>query len=761
MRSEEFVSHLCSQPEYKGQLVHCERIAPREAHYANLSRPLAPALQRVLAQLGVKRFYSHQAQAINAARQGRSVMVATGTASGKTLCYNVPVLDAVLNDPLGRALYLFPTKALAQDQLRALKELVSPEMNKVHLDTYDGDTAPSARTRIRKSATIVLSNPDMLHVGILPNHLHWASFFRHLKYVILDEAHTYRGIFGSHVACLMRRLRRVCALYGANPQFVLCSATIANPGDHAQSLTGVEMVVVQEDGAPQGPRQFVLWNPPTIDKAKTERRSINSEAAWILSEMAKQGVRNITFVRARKVAELVLLYARQALQRERPELVSRITSYRSGYRPEERREIEQRLFKGDLLGVAATNALELGIDVGQLDATVLVGYPGSIASTWQQAGRAGRGKREALNILIGQDNPLDQYFMRHPQDLFGRPQHALVDPGNLHILRAHLPCAALESPLRSADETLFGEGYVDAMISLEQDNTLEYRDERWYLVHDDYPAQHVNLRASSGQNYLLVDETAGHRTLEEVDEATALFRIYPGAIFLHQAESYLVTHLDLGRHLAYARPADVNYYTQPRELNDVHIVRSYQCRPLASTTLYFGQVRVTDQVIGFRRRQQYTEALLSEDPLNLPSHSFETQAIWFEVPESIRRAVVRQGLDFAGGLHAVEHACIGLLPLYALCDRNDIGGLSTPQHPDTGQPQIFIYDAYAGGVGIAKKGCDFIEELWQSTLDVVQHCPCESGCPSCIQSPKCGNNNEPLDKGAAVVILQALLKRRP
>jgi DEAD/DEAH box helicase domain-containing protein len=748
VQTEGFVVHLCSQPEYKGQLVHNEQIMPRPASYAGLSRPLAPALQRVLARSGIERFYSHQAQAINAAREGRSVMVATGTASGKTLCYNVPVLDAALNDPLSRALYLFPTKALAQDQLRALGELVSLEMKKVHLDTYDGDTAPAARTRIRKSATIVLSNPDMLHVGILPNHPHWASFFRHLRYVVLDEAHTYRGVFGSHIACLMRRLRRVCALYGADPQFILCSATIANPGEHAQRLTGKEMVIVQEDGAPQGPRQFVLWNPPTIDKAKTERRSINSEAAWILSEMAKQGVRNITFVRARKVAELILLYARQVLQRERPELVSRIASYRAGYRSEERREIEQRLFRGDLLGVTATNALELGIDIGQLDATVLVGYPGSIASTWQQAGRAGRGKREALNILIGQDNPLDQFFMRHPQELFGRPhEHALVDPGNLHILRAHLPCAALESPLRSADETLFG-------------GTLDYRDERWCLVHDDYPAQHVNLRSTSGQNYLLVDETAGHRTLEEVDEATALFRIYPGAIFLHQADSYLVTHLDLGRHVAYARPVDVNYYTQPRELNDVRIVRSYQCRPLGSTTLYFGQVRVTDQVIGFRRRQQFTEALLSEEPLDLPSNSFETQAIWFEVPDAVRRAVVRRGLDFAGGLHAVEHACIGMLPLYALCDRNDIGGLSTPQHPDTGQPQVFIYDAYAGGVGIAKKGYEFIEELWQSTLDVVQSCPCESGCPSCIQSPKCGNNNEPLDKEAAVVILQALLKPR-
>ncbi|MBN1401436.1 MAG: DEAD/DEAH box helicase [Anaerolineae bacterium] len=754
-----FMRHLRALPDYAGQIVHEELLAPHAAEYAELERPLPASLAESLAQQGVARLYTHQAEAINAVRAGQNIIVATGTASGKTLCYNVPLLEAALHDPLTRGLYLFPTKALAQDQLRALNDLgAAPALEHLTVGTYDGDTPQGARPRLRRTATVVLTNPDMLHVGILPNHDHWAGFFRYLKYVVLDEAHIYRGVFGSHVAALLRRLRRVCHLYGSEPQFILCSATIANAQEHASRLTGCPVQVVEHDGAPHGPRHFVLWNPPFLDQAAGVRQSVNTQASLILSEMVKHALRNITFVRARKVAELLLLYTRNALEREQPDLAARIAAYRSGYLAQDRRTIEQRLFAGELLGVTATNALELGIDVGHLDATLLVGYPGTIASTWQQAGRAGRGRGEAFNVLIGQDNPLDQYFMRHPQELFGRPhEHALIDPANPYILADHLTCAAYESPLGPEDRALFGPECDAVLVQLEDEGVLQQRDGRWYHCVDDYPAQHVNLRSASASDFWLVDESAEGQVLEHIDSATAFLRVYPGAIYLHQAQSYLVTDLDLGARVAYARPVEASYYTEPREVNDVRIVRSLESRVLGATVVYFGRVRVTQQVIGFRRRQQFTEALLSDHVVDLPETQFETQALWFEITPRIQSRVTGHGLDLAGGLHAIEHACIGMLPLLTMCDRNDIGGLSTPEHPDTGCAQVFVYDGYPGGMGLVHKGFELIEELWRRTLQCVRECPCEVGCPSCIYSYKCGNNNEPLDKEAAVVILSALL----
>jgi len=749
---------LRSWRDYDGQIVHVEQIPPQPARYGRLSRPLSPALQKALERCGIRRLYTHQTEAINALRGGRHVIVATGTATGKSLCYNIPVLEAILEEPESRALYLFPTKALAQDQLRSLRQITSPRLGTARAATYDGDTPISARGRVRRKATIILSNPDMLNVGILPNHARWAFFFRHLRYVVLDEAHTYRGIFGSHVACLMRRLRRICAFYGSHPQFVLCSATIANPRPHALRLTGHETMVIGRDGAPHGPRLFVLWNPPLLDRELGVRRSVNTEATKIFAEMVRQGIRNITFTRARKVAELILLYARDILGRTQPDLVDRVSAYRGGYLAEERREIERKLFAGELVGVTATNALELGVDIGHLDATISVGYPGSIASTWQQAGRAGRGERHALNILIGYDNPLDQFFMRHPEELFSRPhESALLDPGNLHVLKAHLTCAAFEHPLAQDDASLFGQGYEDALKILEQDHTLQRRKDRWYLASEDYPARRVNIRGIGDATYLLVDETSDCRIMEEIDAALAFVRVHPGAIYLHRGDSYLITRLDIDARVAYARPVDSDYYTQVRELNDVHIVRSIESRSLRSTDLFFGIVRVTRQVVGYLRKQRLTDALVGQEALDLPTYSFKTQALWFEVRDEIRRQVEARGGNLEGGLHALEHACIAILPSFTMCDRNDIGGISSARHPDTDRAQIFIYDGYPGGVGIAKKGYQLAESLWQRTFEAVRDCPCESGCPSCIQSPKCGNNNQPLDKAAALCILESLL----
>ena len=764
MDTKEFVAHLKRQRFYKGQIMHVEHIPPREARYGELDNPLPPPLQEALGKvIGVNDhsplLYTHQAQAINAVREGKNVVVATSTASGKTLCYNVPVLEAIIEDPRSRALYLFPTKALAQDQLRSLRELIRrmPLKTPIRFGTYDGDTPQSTRTRRRREAAIILTNPDMLHVGILPNHTLWARFFANLKFVVIDEAHVYRGVFGSHVACILRRLRRICDFYGSKPRFILCSATIANPAEHAERLIGLPVEVIDDDGSPRGAKDFILWNPPFIDQAKTTRRSANMEATFIFMEMVRKGIRNITFTKARKVTELILLYAREGLDKQFAPLVQ---PYRAGYLPEERRRIERDLFQGKLLGVTATSALELGIDVGSLDATVLVGYPGTIARLWQQAGRAGRGVRESLSILIGLDNPLDQYFMRHPEELFGRShESALIDPGNVHILEQHLLCAAHELPLStdSSDEEIFGPGFREALSNLERQGILQCRRHRWYNVGPDYPAQNVSIRSASGAKFLLLDESQGYRVLEEIEANSALFRVHPGAIYLHQGESYLVTGLDLEAGIAYLRPVDVDYYTEPQQISDVHIIRSYRARKFPTTNAFFGRVRATEQVIGYKRKQRFSEAVLSVEYLDLPPQSFETTALWFDIPPEIAREVKRRGLDFHGGLHAVEHASIGILPLFAMCDRWDIGGLSTPEHPDTGKPQIFIYDAFPGGVGIAEKGFEVLEELWEATLDAVEGCPCEGGCPSCIQSPKCGNNNQPLDKEAAIVILRGLL----
>ncbi|GIL15667.1 MAG: helicase [Chloroflexota bacterium] len=763
MSPTQFLTSLRSDKHYANQIVHLEHLAPRAAKYARLEKSLHPALQGALKQSGIEKFFSHQAHAINAAREGYDVVVATSTSSGKTLCYNIPVLEAILDESQSRALYLFPTKALAQDQLRALEE-ITRELEtgtRIVFDTYDGDTKREARTKLRRRGNIILTNPDMLSLGILPNHSMWADFIANLKYIVIDEAHVYRGVFGSQVACVLRRLRRICEYYSANPQFIFCSATIANPGEHVHRLSGRRAQVIAEDGAPRGQREFALWNPPFIDKTRTTRRSANSEAAHLFSELVREKMRNITFVRARKLAELVLLYARDNLKRTAPELVDKVKSYRAGYLADERRAIERDLFSGKLLGVTATNALELGIDVGHLDATVVVGFPGTIASLWQQVGRSGRGTRDALSILVGMDDPLNQFFMRHPEVLFAKPvEHALIYPDNPYILEKHLPCAAYELPLTNADEDLFGPGFVEAMIRLERSGTLDYRNEQWYFRGLGYPAEKVNIRSVSDQIISLVDTKHNFKTIEEIEATTAMQRCYEGAIYLHQGESYLITKLDLEAGAAYCKPVDVDFYTEVRENGETRILKALREREVGNTLAYYGDVRVTEQIVGYRRKRQFTEEVLATIDLDYPPQLFDTKAVWWDIPGKCSHDLSRAGCDFAGAMHAAEHACIGLLPLFAMCDRWDIGGLSILLHPDTGKPQIFIYDGFPGGIGITEKAFALLESLWTATLETIEQCPCEFGCPSCVQSPKCGNNNEPLDKKGAVILLRGLLGKR-
>lgn len=728
------------------RVVHVERVPPRPARFADPAEPLPAPLVRALEASGIRRLYVHQARALDCVRAGRSVVVTTRTASGKTLCYNLPVLEALLAEPRARALYVFPTKALAQDQLDALQSMGLP----VRCGVYDGDTPLSERARIREEAQVVLTNPDMLHVGILPQHGRWVRLFRGLRFVILDDLHVYRGVFGSHVAGVLRRLQRVCRAYGTQPQFVCTSATLANPGEFAQRLLGQPVEVVDDDGAPQGARWFVLWNPPP--RRGGGRRSPYRDASWLLRWLASRGVRTIVFTKARKVTELVYRYTATAS----PDLARRVRAYRAGYLPEERREIERALFSGELVGVVSTSALELGIDVGGLDAAVLVGYPGTVASTWQRAGRAGRSGGDSLAVLVALEDALDQYLMRHPAYLFERPvEAAALDPGNPYVLTSQLRCAAAELPLREEDFRLFGEAARVAVQVLSEAGELVPDRGRWAWRGVRYPASQVGIRAASEAQYTIVDEDRG--PVGTVDEARAFEQVHPGAVYLHQGETYVVRELDVEARVARVRRRDVDYYTEARTVTDLEVRGVRARRPLGRVEAYLAEVEVTTQVVGYARKHLAGDHVLGVEPLALPAQTLLTVAVGYDLPPDVVAMVHEEALP--GAIHAAEHAAIGLLPLFTMCDRWDLGGVSYPLHPQTGRPSVFVYDGYPGGVGIVERGFQVLEEWLHATWEAVASCPCEGGCPSCVQSPKCGNGNQPLDKEGAVRLLAALLGR--
>ena len=756
----DFLTRLKKQTFYDGQICHSHNVLPRPARYGNLETPLDPRLQSALELHRLHRLYSHQAEAVNRIRRGENIMVSTSSASGKSMCYNIPVMQAMLETPRSCAIYLFPTKALSQDQFGKIKHLFCPSILKAdEVDTFDGDTPGQERPGIRQHARVILTNPDMLHVSMLPNHASWARVWRNLRYVVVDEAHAYRGVFGSNVALVLRRLRRLCQSYGGNPQFILASATIDNPSEHARNLVGLPFEVVSDDGSPKGGKEFVFWNPPLIDEVKGTRRSANSESSLLFSQLVSEGIRSICFTRTRRLSELLANYARDRLSEIAPSYVSRVKTYRAGYLPEERRQIERELACGALIGVVATNALELGVDIGDLDATVLTGYPGTIASTWQQAGRSGRRDTRSLSFLIGLDNPLDQYLMRQPEFFFGKGfENALVNPENPHILRGHLLCAAWELALTRGDQNFFGEAMRTAVIGLLEEGLLKERRGRYFLSPAlSYPAGEVSIRLASGDHFSLIDAKTG-RLLETLETSHAFLQAHLGAVYLHQGEGFIVTEFDLAAKTIKAESTAAAYYTVARELNDVRIIATHKEKFFGALKVCLGEVEVSMDVLSFKKKVQFTEEVLGEEPLDLPTQRFRTVSLWFDLPQKAMNRVASEGLDFAGGIHGAEHAAIGMLPLFAMCDRNDIGGLSTPLHPDTGKAQIFIYDAYPGGVGIAEKGFELIRELWQATLAAISECPCQDGCPSCIQSPKCGNNNKPLDKAAARLLAEGLLE---
>ena len=748
------LERLRATDDGQDKLAHLERVPAREPGASDL--PLLPELSVRLKRLGVDRLWQHQADALAAARAGRNVAVATGTASGKSLVYQLATMERVLADPHATALYLFPTKALAQDQLRAMRSFALPA---VRAAVYDGDTPSAERQWVRRNANLVITNPDMLHSGILPAHDRWAVFFKHLAVVAVDEMHALRGIFGSHVGNVLRRLRRVAGRYGADPLFVAASATIGNPGELASRLTGLDFDAVAEDASPRGGKHFALWNPPLIDEASGARRSANAEAAEVFAALVGEGVRTIAFAKSRKGAELIASFARDHLERDRPELADRVAAYRAGYLPEERRALERALVDGELLGVAATNALELGIDIGGLDACVLAGYPGTVASTWQQAGRAGRAQRSSLAVLVAGDDPLDQYLISHPDEIFGRPHEAaLVDHANPNVLDPHLGCAAYEIPLADEDERFFGPTLADAFVRMDVAGLLRTRGGKRFWAGRGSPVQHVDVRSSGGV-VSIVDAATG-ALLGTVDEARAPYAVHEGALYLHQGRQFLVSTLDLDARVALVGPADEDSYTQARDITDIRVLEVERKGRAGAVDLFFGTVEVTNQVVSYVRKRIYTGEIIYVVPLDLPQQTLETRSVWYTVTDGILADAGVDEADVPGTAHAAEHAGIGLLPLFAMCDRWDIGGVSTALHPDTGLCTVFIYDGYPGGAGIAERGFEAGAEHLRATLEAIRRCRCERGCPSCVQSPKCGNGNEPLDKLGAARLLGTILGER-
>ena len=738
--------------EREDSLVHVRDLAARANAVEPFPEDLPGLLVERLALQSVTGLYRHQRDALDAIRSGRDVVIATGTASGKTLVYNLAFASEVLRDPKRAALYLFPTKALARDQLRAVRELRLPQ---VKAAVYDGDTPSAERPLIRKSANLVMSNPDMLHASLLPDHPRWADFFLRLSLVVVDEAHVARGVFGSHIAMVLRRLRRLIAHYGGDPTFVLASATIGNPAELAERLVGVPFDAVTEDGSPAGEKVFALWNPPIIDEESGARRSALTEASGIMARLAEQGVKSIGFARSRRAAELLAEFARRELPGG---LKDKVKSYRAGYLAEDRRELERMLANDELLAVASTSALELGIDIGSLDAAILVGYPGTRASMWQQAGRAGRRTEGSLAILVAQDDPLDQYLVTHPQDLFDKPpEAAVIDPSNPFILEPHLACAAREYPLTDDELATFWPGSAAAVERLEARGELVRRRRLLHHKGKDSPHRSVDIRSASGHQFAIVIEETGE-LLGTADESRAFYHVHPGAVYLHQGEQFEVTELDLVQRVALVTRVDPDFYTQSRDTTDIDVVAAEEQTETGDRVpTFYGTVRVTNQVVGFVRKMVATGEILEHVPLALPPQTLETKAVWWAIPQRvIERAAVKPS-QLPGAAHAAEHAAIGLLPLVATCDRWDVGGVSTAYHPDTRSCAIFIYDGYAGGAGIAERGYRSTVRLLEATLETVRNCACTHGCPSCVQSPKCGNGNEPLDKAGSVALLSAML----
>ena len=746
---QEYIKALKSSNRLGSQVVHHTVLPDSSPCLAKPEKPWPEEVYNIMESAGVRDLYQHQVDAVDLMRSGRHLVVATPTASGKTLIYNLPVLENVLENFKSKALYIFPLKALAQDQLRVFEELAAYGQSiKPTAAIYDGDTSAWHRKRIREAPpNILLTNPEMIHLSLLPHHQKWAEFFCDLKIVVVDEVHTYRGIMGSHMAQVFRRLRRICSFYGADPTFIFCSATISNPSQLTEQLTGLKASTITKSGAPMG-RKHVLFINPVQGPAQT--------AILLLKAALHRNLRTIVYTQSRKLTELIAIWAGS----ESGPFARRISAYRAGFLPEERREIEARLAKGDLLAVISTSALELGIDIGDLDLCLLVGYPGSVVSTWQRGGRVGRTGQDSALVLIAGEDALDQYFMRNPEDFIKRePEAAVVNPYNPDILSKHLVCAAAELPLRSDETIMSHEAVKKSVFSLEaKGKLLRSADGKEVYSSRKAPHRHVNLRGT-GSRFNIVDSKSG-QSKGEIDGFRAFKETHPGAIYLHKGDTFLVDTLDLDTRTAKVSRARVDYYTRVRSQKNTEIMEIFEEKAVWGTIVYTGRLKVTDQVTGYEKLRIHGKKRLSLIPLNLPPLIFETEGLWFKVPPRIKREAEDKYLHFMGGIHAIEHAAIGIFPLLVMADRNDLGGFSTEFHPQIGNAVVFIYDGIPGGAGLSKQAFTRAEELLEYTLDVVRSCQCEFGCPSCVHSPKCGSGNRPIDKAAASFLLERIRDSR-
>jgi DEAD/DEAH box helicase domain-containing protein len=740
---------LLDEADEDGRLVYQDNQRPRAPTEVALPDDLHPLLRDALAGRGITRLYAHQAAARQAAFDGPTI-VTTGTASGKSLTFQLPTLEVLLEDPKARALYLYPTKALAQDQARSLGGY---GLTQIRPAIYDGDTPRPERPAIRRRSNLVLTNPDMLHVGILPHHASWGDLLANLAFVVLDEAHVYRGVFGSHVANALRRLRRLAAHYGTHPRFLLASATIANPVQLARNLTGLpDFHLIDRDAAPQNFRRIAVWNPPLLDANLGTRGSPLAEAAEILAKLVAAGVRTICFMKSRRGVELILRYTRDRLE---PEQAERIAPYRGGYTPQQRQEIQAALTAGELTAVIATDALELGIDIGELDAAIVVTFPGTVASLRQMWGRAGR-RGSGLAVYIAGEDALDQFFARHPDEFLGRPvEAAIIDPESPEILAEHLLCAAHELPVTEQDLPLFGPDTLTHAQLLAERGLLRERARGFVPARaDDYPAGRTALRSASADSFALIDTGSGE-IVGQIEAGRAFATVHRGAIYLHLGRSYLVHDLDLGARRALLEPASVNYYTQTKRESMIYIERLHAQVETHGVVLSYGDVVYSETVLGYQRKHLQDQSVLDFTALDLPTTEFSTKALWYEL-DALIEAEPFPADQLLGALHALEHGQIAVLPLIAMCDRWDIGGLSTNAHPQTGGPTIFIYDGHPGGIGITRRGHEAFAQLVDDARKLIGECPCRAGCPSCVQSPKCGNLNDPLSKAGALELLRRL-----
>jgi len=745
MNISTFIKHLKNSPDLRSQIKYHHYIASHDPLLLD-ELPLSSEIRKILKANKIEKLYSHQVKAIKTLKKGKDIVVSTPTASGKSFIYNLPIIEKIIHNKKTRGLYIFPLKALEQDQLKGFQNLTSIIHDHViTAKIYDGDTSPEDRKKIKRCLpNIIITNPDMLHRGILAYHRDWAEFFSNLSFVVIDEVHTYRGIFGSHLSQIIKRLKRICLLYNSTPQFILSSATIQNPADFCKKLTGKDIEVIADNGAPRSGQHFIFINPES---------STTFLSAQIFIHCLKYGLRTIAFTKSRKVTELINMWVQQL----EPGFKDVVSSYRAGFLPDERRFIENKLSSGELKGVISTSALELGIDIGYLDACLLVGYPGTIINTWQRGGRVGRSGHESIIALIAEQDALDQYFIRHPVNLFDQPfEAAVIDPGNVNILRDHLPCAASESPITLKDTIFWGSNLLGHLEILEKAGKLSRtadNEAKWFS-NKKRPHLEINIR-SLGETYTIFDRATGE-AVGTIDGIRAFRECHAGAIYFHRAKIYHVDNLNIAKNEIIVSTTKLTYFTRIRSEKETEIVEITHSKPEGQFVVRLGKLKVTEKITGYEKRKINGQELIGVSTLELPPEIFETIGLWVEIEPVIMKMVEDKGLHFMGGIHAIEHSAISLFPLFAICDRNDIGGISYTFHPDVEKPAIFIYDGYPGGIGLARRGFDVILQLLTSALELIKGCPCENGCPACIYSPKCGSGNKPLDKNAAILILETL-----